>query len=74
MVMDEDIKEQWRSYFYKLFNAKQTTSIDTANLTTRKEYQNFSFYHWIWEANVKKAQKNMNNEKTMGPKNISIEA
>ena len=44
LVVDEDIKERWRSYFHKFFNEEQTTNINTKDLIMQEEDQNFSFY------------------------------
>ena len=72
LVIDKDIKERWKSYFYKLFNDGQM-SIDMEGLNTQKEEQNFAFYRRIREVEVKEALRKMDNGKAVGPDNIPIE-
>ena len=73
LVVNGDINERWKNYFYKFFNDKQTMRIDMKNLIIQEENQNFFFCHQIRKVEVKKALKKIDNEKAIGPDNISIE-
>ena len=74
LVTDGDIKDRWKSYFYKLFNDRgEGLYCDWEDLITREGDLNLSFYRRIQIGEVKEALKKMENGKTVGPDSIPIE-
>ncbi|KAL1289352.1 hypothetical protein AAHE18_20G051700 [Arachis hypogaea] len=73
VLVQEEINERWKNYFYELFNEEQKTLPRVGQLCTRKEDQNFDYYRKIQDFEVKETLKRMRNGRAEGPDNIPIE-
>jgi ferric iron reductase protein FhuF len=70
LVKDEEIKNRWREYFYKLFNNEsEKTAIELDNSIDI----NRRFVWRIQKSEVKEALKKMKRCKALGPDDIPIE-
>jgi hypothetical protein len=69
-VKDEEIKDRWREYFYKLFNGKNEGS--TFELDDSFDDTNRRFVRRIQEAKIGEALKRMKEGKVMGLDGIPI--
>ena len=58
LVKDEEIKEHWKSYFYKLFNESSSSDIQLGQFTISREKANHMFYRRISREEVKSIEKN----------------
>ena len=73
LVKDEEIKERWKSYFYKLFNDSSSSDIQLGQLTISREESNHMFYTRISREEAKEVLKMMKNGKVVRPYGIPIE-
>ena len=74
LVTDDDIKDRWKSYFYKLFNDRdETLNYDLDDLEISARNINFTCDHKIRVSEVEGALRKMTNGKTVGSDGIPIE-
>lgn len=74
LVMEKDIKNRWKKYFYDLFNEWYEILLDANKTDIGGEYQNYNLYYLIKKHDVKEAFKRLSsgNVVMVGPNNLPI--
>lgn len=73
-MIDVDIKDKWRTYFYRLFNERdETLNYGLDDLTISEREHNFIFYPKFRVREVKEALMKLAKGKTIGLDGILIE-
>ena len=74
MVSNNDIKDRWKNYFYKLFNDREETlNYELDNLDISERNIDLTFYNRIRVGEVEEALKTMRSGKVVGPDGIPFE-
>ena len=74
LVTDDDIKDRWKSYFYKLFNDRdETLNYELDDLENNERNINYTFHRRIRVREVTEALRRMTSGKAIGPDGIPIE-